>query len=151
MKPSKNFHASELIRSQYATRHGIDNTPPPAHLVKLKYLTVNILQPVRNEFGPVVISSGYRSKELNKAVGGSLTSQLSLGEAADFEVPGIDNKKVANWIKNNLKFDQLILEFYKDGDPNSGWIHCSFAEGDNRNECLRAVKVDGKTQYQKGW
>jgi len=78
---------------------------------------------VRDKFGPVIISSGYRSKELNAAIGGSVTSQHSIGEAADFEVPGLDNKKLADWIKDNLKFDQLILEFYKDGDPNSGWVH----------------------------
>jgi len=151
MKLSKNFYLSEFLVSQYATRHGIKNEPPAAHLVRLKYLVANVLQPVRDKFGPVIISSGYRSKELNAAIGGSVTSQHSIGEAADFEVPGLDNKKLADWIKDNLKFDQLILEFYKDGDPNSGWVHCSYAEGDNRKECLRASKVDGKTKYTQGW
>lgn len=92
------------------------------------------------------ITSGYRSKELNTAIGGSETSDHCKGFAADFEVPGTDNKKLAEWIKDNLMFKQLILEFYEEGNPNSGWVHCSFEVGNNNKQVLRAVK-EGKRQF----
>jgi len=78
-------------------------------------------------------------------------SQHIEGKAADIEIPSINNKDLAWWIRNNLEVDQLILEFYKEGEPNSGWVHVSYNEGENRNQYLIASKnKDGKTQY-KPW
>ena len=109
------------------------------------------LQPVRNEFGPIRINSGYRSPALNKAVGGSKTSQHCSGQAADFESSRISNPELATWIAKNLDFDQLILEFYDGKDPHSGWVHCSYKlDGTNRGSKLTALRVNGKTQYKKG-
>lgn len=126
---------------------GIDNEPTPGDLYNLSQLCDNILQPVREHFGkPVTVSSGYRSVALCEAIGSSAKSQHAKGEAADFEIMGIDNKEVAVWIRDNLDFDQLILEFYKDGEPSSGWIHCSYSDN-NRGSVL---KYDGKN-YTKGF
>jgi zinc D-Ala-D-Ala carboxypeptidase len=103
-----------------------------------------ILEPVRNHYDtPFVPNSGFRCLELNRAIGSSDTSQHTTGEAVDFEVPGVPNKDLALWVKDNCKFDQLILEFYKDDDPASGWVHCSYViDGDNRHS---ARIFDGKT------
>lgn len=123
---TKNFTLSELIISQTAARRGLDNSPSELVKSNLKLLAEKVLQPVRDNFNkPVVISSGYRSPAVNTAVGGSSKSQHILGQAADFIIPGIDNYVVANWIKNNLKYDQLILEFYLGG--NSGWVHVAYS------------------------
>jgi len=148
MKLSKNFSLNELIKSQTATRLGIDNTPTDEHIDNLKALCENILQPVREHYGiSFSPSSGYRSVALCEAIGSSAKSQHARGEAVDFEVPGVDNLSLASWISEHLDFDQLILEFYKEGDPNSGWVHCSFKDkASNRRECLR---FDGK-QYKRG-
>lgn len=147
MKLSKNFSLDELTKSQTALRMGIDNEPTPGDLYNLSQLCDNILQPVREHFGkPVTVSSGYRSVALCEAIGSSAKSQHAKGEAADFEIMGIDNKEVAVWIRDNLDFDQLILEFYKDGEPSSGWIHCSYSDN-NRGSVL---KYDGKN-YTKGF
>jgi zinc D-Ala-D-Ala carboxypeptidase len=146
MKLSRNFSLGELTKSQTALRMGIDNNPTPEDLYNLHLLCDNILQPLREHYGrPVTISSGYRSEDLCVAIGSSRKSQHAKGQAADFEVMGVDNKEVAEWIRDVLDFDQLILEFYKDGEPNSGWIHCSYAE-DNRGSILR---YDG-TNYIEG-
>lgn len=146
MKLSRNFSLSELTKSQTALRMGIDNNPTPEGLYNLHLLCDNILQPLREHYGrPVTISSGYRSEDLCVAIGSSRKSQHAKGQAADFEVMGVDNKEVAEWIRDVLDFDQLILEFYEDGEPNSGWIHCSYAE-DNRGSVLR---YDG-TNYIEG-
>ena len=147
MKLSKNFSLDELTKSQTALRMGIDNEPTPGDLYNLSQLCDNILQPVREHFGkPVTVSSGYRSVALCEAIGSSAKSQHAKGEAADFEIMGIENKEVAVWIRDNLDFDQLILEFYKDGEPSSGWIHCSYSDN-NRGSVL---KYDGKN-YTKGF
>jgi zinc D-Ala-D-Ala carboxypeptidase len=144
---SKNFSLDELTKSQTALRMGINNEPTPGDLYNLSQLCDNILQPVREHFGkPVTVSSGYRSVALCEAIGSSAKSQHAKGEAADFEIMGIDNKEVAVWIRDNLDFDQLILEFYKDGEPSSGWIHCSYSDN-NRGSVL---KYDGKN-YTKGF
>jgi len=146
MKLSRNFSLGELTKSQTALRMGIDNNPTPEDLYNLHLLCDNILQPVREHFGrAVTISSGYRSEDLCVAIGSSRKSQHAKGQAADFEVMGMDNKEVAEWIRDVLDFDQLILEFYEDGEPNSGWVHCSYAE-DNRGSVLR---YDG-TNYIEG-
>ena len=150
MKLSKNFSLSEFEKSQTATRLGIDNSIPEDRILSIQALVENVLQPVRDRFGPVIISSGYRSPELNKAIGGSSKSQHSKAEAADFEVPGVSNKELAEWIEKNCRFDQLILEFYTPGDPNSGWVHCSMSLEHNRKETLTASRVDGKVVYTRG-
>lgn len=150
MKVSKNFSLSEFTRSQTATRLGIENVPTNAHLRNIEELAKNILQPVRDEFGPTRITSGYRSQALNNRIGGSKYSQHSRGEAADFEVPGVSNLEVAEWIRDNLVFDQLILEGFT-GEDNSGWIHCSYTTiKENRKEVLTAKFVGGKAQYSLG-
>ena len=152
MKLSANFQLSELVKSQVAERNGISNNPSPAHIDNLKALCVNVLQPIRSHFdAPVLISSGYRSGELNIAIGSSIKSQHIEGKAADIEVAGVDNKELAEWVRDNLEFDQLILEFYRDGEPDSGWIHISWDSGNNRNQLLRASRdEEGKTNY-KPW
>ena len=150
MNLSKNFTVAELSKSEAATRQGIDNTPSMTVIDNLQALVDNILQPIRDKFGPIIVTSGYRSPAVNKAIGGSTTSDHCKGYAVDFEVLGKDNKELALWIKDNLKFSQLILEFYHKGTPDSGWVHVSYNKDNLKNEELTAVKVGGKTVYQKG-
>ena len=149
MSLTKNFSLIELTKSQTAERKGIDNTPSPTHQDNLKSLCTFILQPVRDHFSCVVsVSSGYRSPELCTAIGSKITSQHAKGEAADFEIFGISNKEVADWINENLYYDQLILEYWKESDPNSGWVHCSFSLNGNRKQYLKAYKENGRTKYE---
>ena len=150
MKLSENFSLQELTKSQTATRKGIDNTPSEEHQENLKSLCANVLQPVREHFGRVVtVSSGYRSPELCTAIGSKTTSQHAKGEAADFEIFGVSNKELSDWIHYNTQYDQLILEYWNESDPNSGWVHCSFSEGKNRKQYLKAYKDENnKTCYQ---
>ena len=147
---SQNFTLQEYIKSQTALRQGIDNMPNEQHLEKAKLLFENVVQPVRDNFGVTVINSGYRGPELNEAVGGSDKSQHCKGEAVDIEWPGVPNYDVAKWIHDNLDFDQLILEFYTPGIPDSGWVHVSYKEDANRKSVLTAMKEDGKTVYKAG-
>lgn len=142
MKLSEHFHLSEFMVSDTAARRGIDMTVPRELVPRLVLLCENVLEPVRRHFGkPVVISSGYRPPKLNKIIGGSATSQHSLAEAADFEVPGVSNIVVAQWVARNCRFDQLILEFITQGVANSGWVHCSYRAGKNRAQTLTARRV----------
>ena len=152
MKLTANFTLDELVKSQTATRKGINNNPSPDQIENLKALAVNILQPVRSNFDkPIIISSGFRCAELCVAIGSSINSQHAKGEAADFEIWGTSNEELAKWIKSELEFDQLILEFWSEDNPNSGWVHCSYSRDHNRNESLIASKnEDGKTTY-KPW
>ena len=150
MRLSKNFTLSEFTKSQTALRQGIDNTPDGEHLEAAKELFANVVQPVRDNFGVTVINSGYRGPKLNEAVGGSSRSQHCKGEAVDIECPGTSNYEVAKWIEDNLDFDQLILEFYTPGIPDSGWVHVSYKTEDNRKSILTAMKEEGKTVYKTG-
>ena len=151
MKLSANFTLSEFVKSQQAERLGIDNTPPQVVINNLKQLVVNVLQPVRMHYGKtMVVSSGYRSPALNKAVGGSKTSDHMTGCAADIEVPGVSNYDLAVYIRDNLPFTQVILEFYTPGIPDSGWVHVSYDADDLKKQTLTAVRKDGKTVYQQG-
>ncbi|NES80891.1 MAG: DUF882 domain-containing protein [Moorea sp. SIO2B7] len=126
MQLSKNFYLSEFTKSQTASRRGINNQPGEREIANLKLLCEKVLQPTRDHFNqPIIISSGYRSPKLNRAINGSSTSQHMQGQAADFEIPGIDNYDLAYWIWKNLNYDQLILEFYTGG--NSGWVHCGYS------------------------
>jgi hypothetical protein len=150
MKLSTNFSLFELTKSESASRLGLDNDPTQEIISSLQALVNHILQPVRDKFGPVVVTSGYRSPEVNKAIGGSATSDHCKGQAADFEVLGKDNRELAIWIAENMQFTQLILEFYKPGVPDSGWVHCSYDPGNLKRQVLTAEKVNGKTVYSTG-
>ena len=148
MQLSNNFTLNELTKSQTATRKGIDNEPGTTEIENLIHLAKTILQPVREHFGkPVMISSGYRSPALCEAIGSSAKSQHAKGEAADFEIGGVDNLELATWIADNCEFDQLILEFYDGVDPNSGWIHCSSKNENSRRQTLKAERIAGRTSY----
>lgn len=126
---SAHFSLAEFVKSQAATRKGIRNDPPQSAIAAMQVLCAQVLEPVRARFGrPVKISSGYRSPALNRAIGGVASSQHVKGEAADFEVPGVSNLEVAQWMMRRLNYDQLILEFYHPGQPNSGWVHVSYRE-----------------------
>jgi|TARA_A100001391_G_C4932298_1_gene242165 zinc D-Ala-D-Ala carboxypeptidase len=152
MRLSQNFTLAEMIKSQTAERKGINNNPNEDNIENLQRLCNEILQPIRDHYGKVVsVSSGFRSPELCVAIGSSVTSQHASGQAADFEIYGVSNKELADYIADNLDFDQLILEYWKPEEPNSGWVHCSYKGSDsNRKEYLRAVKgADGRTSYQK--
>jgi zinc D-Ala-D-Ala carboxypeptidase len=145
---SENFNLDELTKSQEAIRLEIDNTPDDEQIGNLILLCKNILQPIRNHFSKVVsVSSGYRSAELCEAVGSSSKSQHTKGQAADFEIFGIPNKELADWITTNLEYDQCILEFWNENEPNSGWVHCSYSKNGNRKQYLKAQKVSGKIVY----
>jgi hypothetical protein len=134
---STNFKYYEMIKSEQAIRHGIDNTPPDKYIPKLKRLCEKILQPIRNFYQiPFTPNSAYRSLELNAIIGGASTSQHCKAEAVDIEVPGVNNYDLAIWVKNNLEFDQLILEYYIPGVINSGWVHISLKEKNNRYQEL---------------
>ena len=148
MNLSRNFTLSELIKSDTAIRKGINNNPNAEQIEKLKDLSENILQPVRDHFGRVKITSGFRSPELCHAIGSSVNSQHSKAEAADFECIGVDNAELFDWIKSNLQPDQLILEFHTPGEPNSGWIHCSWVPDQPRASFLWAYRSEGKTKYK---
>ena len=149
MNLSRNFSLQELIKSDTAIRKGIDNNPNADQIEKLKLLCENILQPVRDEWGVVSVSSGYRSPALCVAIGSSERSQHARGQAADFECHTVDNKQLFEWITNELDFDQAILEYYT-GTPESGWVHVSYNKDGNRKQKLRAFRNDaGKTQYEE--
>ena len=148
MNLSQNFTLQELIKSDTAIRKGIDNNPNSDQVEKLKALCENVLQPVRDHFGRVKVTSGYRSEELCEAIGSSKKSQHAKAEAVDFECIGVDNAEVADWVHMNCETDQLILEFYTPGEPNSGWIHCSYTPDQPRKQFLCAYKSEGKTKYK---
>ena len=151
MKLSKNFSLKEMTKSQTALRRGIDNEPGDEEEANLQQLCEQVLQKVRDHFGkPVTVNSGYRSPELNKAIGGSTTSDHCKGMAADIEIPGVSNYELADWIKENCEFRQLILEFYTPGVPDSGWVHVSYNYEENEKKVMTALKEDGKTVYKLG-
>jgi len=149
MQLSKNLSLAEVTRSETAKRNGISNEPTPEHIENFKKLAENVFQPIREHFGiPIHISSGYRSNALNTAIKGSLSSQHCQGEAIDIDMDGtsITNAQVFNYIKDNLKFDQLIWEFGTSSNP--GWVHVSYeSKGKQRKQILKAIKVGKKTSY----
>jgi hypothetical protein len=151
MKLSEHLDLSEVVRSESAKRKGISNMPTAEHIANFKILAEKVFEPIREHFRcPIHISSGYRSKELNAAIGGSATSQHCTGEAIDIDMDGtpngVTNRMVFDYIKDNLEFDQLIYEF---GDAqNPDWVHVSYsATGNQRKQILRASRVNGKTTY----
>ena len=142
---SPHFTLGELIRSETAERKGIDNTPPPEIIPKLQRLCEEILEPVRENYGvPFRPNSGYRSEALNREIGGSPRSQHCLGEAVDIEIAGVSNYDLAKWIRDNLAFDQLILECYHRGVPNSGWVHVSLKPEEELNRNLAMTYTNRK-------
>ena len=141
MNLTNNFSLKEMTQSQTALRNNLDNTPDEKQIENLQNLCEKILQPLREHYNlPIKVTSGFRSEELATMIGSKPTSQHCKGEAADFEIPSVDNKEVATKIKNEFTFDQLILEYYNDTDINSGWIHVSLKnttfENDNRQMAL---------------
>jgi len=151
MKLSKNLTLAEVTKSATAKRKGISNEPTIEDMENLKAIAQNIFQPLRDHFGcPIGVSSGYRSLDLNRAIGGSSTSQHCKGEALDIDCDmfgGLSNREVFEYIKEHLIFDQLIWEFGNDSDPD--WVHVSYKRiGKNRGEILRAGRKNGKTYYE---
>jgi zinc D-Ala-D-Ala carboxypeptidase len=145
MQLTANFSLIELTSSETAVRKGIDNTPSIEVTSNLRELCANVLQPLRTQYAkPINITSGYRSPKLNKAIGGSASSDHCLGRAADFTVPNEDYQKVFGMLMT-MNFDQLIWEFGNDKAPQ--WIHVSYRAQGNRKQVLRAVKEGGKTKY----
>jgi hypothetical protein len=138
----------ELLFSETATRLGINNIPNDQSLFNLQTLIYEVIEPIINKFGDIKITSGYRSPELCKAIGSSITSQHCLGMAVDCEVLGVPNKELANWVVNNLEYDQVILEFWEKDKINSGWVHISYNKSNNRKMYLRAYKANGRTVYE---
>jgi zinc D-Ala-D-Ala carboxypeptidase len=149
MQLSKNLALAEVMRSETAKRRGISNMPTPEHIENFKKLAEKVFQPIREHFGvPIHISSGYRSSALNKAVGGSSSSQHCSGEAIDIDMDGtsITNKQVFDFIRENLEFDQMIWEFGTDANPD--WVHVSYeSTGKQRKQILKAIKKGGATSY----
>lgn len=153
---SEHIGYTEATKSNTATKHGIDNTPDAEAMLNMQHIAKKIFEPLRDRFKvPIAVSSFYRSKELNKKIGGSSRSQHCKGEAMDLDadVYGmVSNRELFYYIKNNLEFDQLIWEFGTDYEP--AWVHVSLKRnGINRNKVLKAVKVkDWKntliTKYQ---
>ena len=151
MNLTANFTLSEMVKSDTALRHNMDNTPGETEIANLKTLCEKVLQPVRDHFQTgVKVNSGFRHPEVNAKVGGSKTSDHCKGQAADIEIPGIANADLAVWIMDNLTYTQLILEFYTPGVPDSGWVHVSYDPANLKKENLTATKQNGKTVYLKG-
>jgi len=146
---SKHLTLAELTHSETAIKLGIVNAPTPLQIENLKTLALKVFEPVREHFGvPIHISSGYRIMNLNQALKGSITSQHCSGQAIDIDMKGdkVSNAQIFHWIKDNLKYDQLIWEF---GDKkNPDWVHVSYTKV-NRQQTLRAIKVNGRTRYEK--
>jgi len=147
MRLSKNFVLSEITRSNTAKRLNISNEPNKKHLQNLQRLISNVIQPMRDDLGPIRISSGYRSKELNRTIGGSSKSQHCKGEALDIQFwkeGRMFNKEIYDYILNsNMEFDQMINEF------DFSWIHISLKEKGNRKQTLEAYHdEDGDTKYR---
>ncbi len=151
MKLTNKFTLEELTKSETALRRNLDNTPTVEVVENLQALATHVLQPVRDHFAKgVKVNSGYRSPDVNAAVGGSRISDHCKGMAADIEIPGLANYDLAKWIEGNLKYTQLILEFYTPGVPDSGWVHVSYDPEKLINQSLTAIRQDGKTVYLPG-
>jgi len=151
MNLTANFSLSEMVKSETALRHDMDNTPGEAEIASLRLLCEKILQPVRDHYGKgVKVNSGFRHPDVNAKVGGSKTSDHCKGQAADIEIPGVPNADLAVWIMENLEYTQLILEYYQIGVPDSGWVHVSYDPANLKKQNLTATKKDGKTVYLPG-
>lgn len=146
-KLSAHFTLRELCR----TSIGLPNIPGGFVVGNLTILCVKILEPLRAHFGrPVTVNSAFRSRAVNQAVGSTSKSQHPLGQAADVEIDGISNPIVAAWIRDNLPFDQLILENYRPGITNSGWVHVSYRSAGQRRQCLTMTMGSHGPVYTPG-
>lgn len=151
MQLTENFSLNEMIKSETALRHGLDNTPPEDVIDNLRTLCEQVLQPLRTAYGRgIKVNSGYRSPDVNAAVGGSRTSDHCKGQAADIEIPGIPNADLAAYIAQYFQFTQLILEFYTPGIPDSGWVHVSYDPNNLKRQVMTAMRENGKTVYKQG-
>ena len=146
---SKHVSYKESVYSNTATRRGINNDPNDDQLYFMELIAEKVFEPLRAWVaGPIKINSFYRSPELNKAIGGSTTSQHCKGQAMDIDdtFGKATNAEMYHWIKENLDFDQMIWEFGDDDNPD--WVHVSYVSpGENRNRCLKAYREGGKTKY----
>ena len=148
---TRNFSLHELTKSETALRYDMENNPGPAEAANLTELAGKVLQPIRDHYQKgVKINSGFRHPDVNAKVGGSRTSDHCRGMAADLEIPGVANAELAQWVKDNLEFTQLILEFYTPGIPDSGWVHVSYDPGNLKKQVMTATKQNGKTVYLPG-
>ena len=150
-KISKHISYKEGVKSNTATRLGLDNTPGDYELGNMTLIAERLFEPLRAWVGgPVKINSFYRNKELNLAIGGSQRSQHCEGRAIDLDdtFGYKTNAEMFHYIKENLNFDQMIWEFGNDKNPD--WVHISYvSEDQNRNRCLIAYKENGKTKYKE--
>jgi len=151
MQLTENFSLNEMIKSETALRHGLDNTPPEEAINNLRLLCEHVLQPLRTAYGRgIKVNSGYRAPDVNAAVGGSRTSDHCKGQAADIEIPGVANYDLALYISQYFYFTQLILEFYTPGVPDSGWVHVSYDPNNLKRQVMTAMREHGKTVYKQG-
>ncbi len=144
MQLSEHFTREEFERSNFAIRHGLDNRMGPVQIANAKALCEHVLEPLRSHYKrPIILSSGYRGPALNSAVGGSTSSQHMEGKASDLGVPGVKFIDVARFIRDNLPFDQLIME--------GTWVHVSYDTTELRRSVLTAHFARGKpTRYTTG-
>lgn len=141
---SPHFTLEEMTESAYAARNSIDNTPGPEIVERLRELCDSVLEPVRRQFGPVRVTSGYRCPALNEGIGGAMRSQHMFGQAADIKVAGVTAYDVCRWLElSGVPFDSLIHEF-------GSWTHVSHRAVHNRGRCYTAVKVGTHTKYIPG-
>ena len=141
MNLSAHVTLAEFENSPTATTHGINNKMNESQIASAKLLCENVFEPLRIYLNtPIQISSGFRSLQVNKMIGGAKTSQHTKGEAMDLQI----GSKGFNFIKDKLEFDQLIWEFGNDENPS--WVHVSFSSK-NRKQVLKATKKNGKTIY----
>ena len=147
---SKHISYKEATQSQTATRLGIPNVPSKYDVQNMQLLAEKVFEPLREFFDvPIYVSSFYRSKELNKAIGGSSRSQHCEGRAIDLDdvYGGVTNAEMFQFITNILDYDCIIWEFGNDENP--AWVHVSYvSEDQNRKQMLRATKKNGKTIYE---
>ena len=149
---TNNFSLHEMIKSETASRRDMDNYPHSDEIIaNLTILCEQVLQPLRDAYGVgIKVNSGYRSPDVNAAVGGSRTSDHCKGQAADIEIAGVPNAELAQYIADNFEFTQLILEFYTQGIPDSGWVHVSYDSNNLKRQVMTAVRQNGRTVYLQG-
>ena len=151
MNLTKNFSLHEMTKSETALRKGLVNDPLDNELGNLITLAEKVLQPVRDHYGVgIKVNSGYRSPDVNAAVGGSRTSDHCKGMAADIEIAGLPNKDSAIYIRDNFDFTQLILEGYTEGVPDSGWVHVSYDTSNLKKQVMTAEFINGRAVYSNG-
>lgn len=150
MNISQYITMAEATKSETAIRMGLDNTPSDEILDNMRFVATKVFDRIRAHFGkPIAVTSFYRSFPVNKAIGGSTTSQHCLGQAIDIDgdkLGGVKNSDIFKYIKDNLDFDQLIWEFGNNEEPD--WVHVSLRHGVNRRDIKKAVRIGGKTVYQ---